>query len=89
MAKTNKTFTRGLPKFFACNRQVIHISIVLQPFICFQNLMKLLHAENETNEGTRTKDLPLKVIFFTSAVSSEHNEFILFRIHLKLCLEKK
>ena len=73
--KCNEIFTRGLPKKlkdFAHKRQVKHTSTVLEPSILFHTLVKLVDAEDITNEKIRTLDLPLEVNSLTSKLSS-HN----------------
>ena len=71
--KCNEIFTRGLPKKlkdFAYKRQVKHTSTVLEPSIPFHTLVKLVDAEDITNEKIRTLDLPLEVNSLTSKLSS-------------------
>ena len=62
--KFKKVFTKGLPKNlkdFANKRQVKHTSTILEPFIPFHTLVKLVDAEDIANDKIRTHDLALEV----------------------------
>ena len=60
--KCNEIFTRGLPKNLKdfANKQVKHISTVLEPSIPFHTLVNLVDAEDIANDKIRTHDLSLE-----------------------------
>ena len=62
--KCNEIFTKGLPKNlkdFANKRQVKDTSTVLEPSIPFHTLVKLVDAEDISNDKIRTHDLALQI----------------------------
>ena len=72
----NEVFTKGLPenlKDFANKRQVKHTSTVLEPSFPFHTLVKLVDAEDITNNKIRTHDLALEVSNITKTITNSNS----------------
>ena len=73
-SKCNEIFTKGLPenlKDFANKRQVNHTSTVLEPYINFHTLVKLVDTEDTANDKIRTRDLSLEVNNITNQLRTQ------------------
>ena len=73
--KCNEIFTRILPKKlenFAHKQQIKDTSTVIETSIPFHTLVKLVDAEDLTNEKIRPLDPPLKINNVTSKLDSQN-----------------
>ena len=72
--KCNEIFTEGLPKNlkdFANIRQVKHTSTVLEPYIPFHTLVKLVDAGDIANDKIRTQNLALEINSITKQLNTQ------------------
>ena len=85
--KCNEIFTEGLPKISktstASKQQVKHNSTILELFISFNTVVKLVDAEDIANDKIRTRDLIFEVNnitkqFQTQTLDFSQNDHVMF-----------